>query len=172
MQEPETSYIIYIYISYIIYTCIWLAFEGLNCLHLLDMWQLSAVFQITASPSARSRQLWRRTGNFFKTFLQFYVYDLRFKAAGLTTFLVEFWTLLSDCTAVQIPVKFQNNRKTVWTKSHGFWEFIMRHFILMAQCKIAVTPLLLHRSHHSLVLSHPSGALLLIRINFYSSMDK
>ena len=53
----------------------------------------TTVFQITASPSARSRQLWRRTGNFLKTFLQFYVYDLRFKAAGLTTFLIEFWTL-------------------------------------------------------------------------------
>ena len=52
------------------------------------------MFQITASPSAQSRHLWRRTGNFFKTFLQFYVYDLRFKAAGLTTFLVEFWTLI------------------------------------------------------------------------------
>ena len=55
---------------------------------------LLTVFQITASPSARSRQLWRRTGNFLKKFLQFYVYDLIFKAAGLTTFLVEFWTLL------------------------------------------------------------------------------
>ena len=53
------------------------------------------MFQITASPSARSRQLSRRTGNFFKTFLQFYVYDLIFKAAGLTTFLVEFWTLVA-----------------------------------------------------------------------------
>ena len=35
----------------------------------------NAVFQITASPSARSRQLWRRTRNFLKNFLQFYVYD-------------------------------------------------------------------------------------------------
>ena len=52
------------------------------------------VFQITASPSARSRQLWRRTGHFFKIFLQFYVYDLSIKATGLTTFFVEFWTLL------------------------------------------------------------------------------
>ena len=51
------------------------------------------VFQITASPSARSRQLWRRTGNFFKDFPQFFVHDLRFKAGGLTTFLTEFWTL-------------------------------------------------------------------------------
>ena len=58
-------------------------------------WCLTAVFQITASPSARSRQLWRRTGNFFKTFLQFYVYDLRFNAAGLTILLIEFWTLLT-----------------------------------------------------------------------------
>ena len=52
------------------------------------------VFQITASPSARSRQLWRRTGNFSYNFLQFYIYDLRFKAGGLTTFLTEFWTLI------------------------------------------------------------------------------
>ena len=48
----------------------------------------------SVSPSARRSQLWRRTGNFLKTVLQFYVYDLRFKAAGLTTFLIEFWTLL------------------------------------------------------------------------------
>ena len=46
-----------------------------------------SVFQITASLSARSRQLWRRTGNFSENFLQSYVYDLRFKAGGLTTFL-------------------------------------------------------------------------------------
>ena len=58
------------------------------------------VFQITASPSARSRQLWRRTGNFFKAFLQFYVYDLRFKAAGLTTFFIEFWTLIYLCISI------------------------------------------------------------------------
>ena len=32
-------------------------------------------------------------GTFFKDFLQFYVYDLRFKAGGLTTFFTEFWTL-------------------------------------------------------------------------------
>ena len=30
---------------------------------------------------------------FFSDFLQFHVYDLRFKAGGLTTFLTEFWTL-------------------------------------------------------------------------------
>ena len=65
-----------------------------NSFQQLPSWALLAVFQITASPSARSRQLWKRTGNFFKTFLQFYVYDSRFKAAGLTTFLTEFWTLL------------------------------------------------------------------------------
>ena len=66
-------------------TC-WFPFKPINC-----VWP---VFQITASPSALSRQLWGRTGNFFKTFLQFYVYDLRFKAAGLTTYLIEFWTLV------------------------------------------------------------------------------
>ena len=51
------------------------------------------VFQIIASPSPRSRQLQRRTRNFFFKFLQFYVYDLKFKAGGLTTFLIEFYTL-------------------------------------------------------------------------------
>ena len=36
-----------------------------------------------------------KTSNFFKDFLQFYVYyDLRFKAGGLTTFLTEFWTVV------------------------------------------------------------------------------
>ena len=65
-----------------------------NChWHMTELTQREPVFQITASPSARTRQIWRRTGNFSKTFLQFYVYDLRFKAAGLTTFLTEFWTL-------------------------------------------------------------------------------
>ena len=57
--------------------------------------ELSSMFQITASLSAWSRQLWRRTSNFLKNFLQSYVYDLRFKAEGLTTFFNEFWTLLS-----------------------------------------------------------------------------
>ena len=32
-------------------------------------------------------------GTFKENFLQFYVYDLKFKAGGLTTFLTEFWTL-------------------------------------------------------------------------------
>ena len=33
-------------------------------------------------------------GTFFKDFPQFNVYDLRFKAGRLTTFLTEFWTLM------------------------------------------------------------------------------
>ena len=48
------------------------------------------VFQISACPSARRGQLWRRTVTFLKTFLQFYVYDLRFKLSGLTTFWLSF----------------------------------------------------------------------------------
>ena len=62
------------------------------------------VFQITASTSARSRQLWRRTGNFFKTFLQFYVYDLRFKAAGLTSFLLSFEHYIASSLMISMPV--------------------------------------------------------------------
>ena len=73
-----------------------------------------AVFQITASPSAQSRQLWRRTGNFLKTFLQFHVYDLRFNAAGLTTLLIEFWTLMIVATVCSILV-LRNDRNYKYT---------------------------------------------------------
>ena len=51
----------------------------------LNRW--GAVLEIPTSPSVRGRQLWRRTGNILLTFLQFYVYDLRFKPWGPTTFL-------------------------------------------------------------------------------------
>ena len=52
-----------------------------------------AVLEIPTGQPVRGRQLWRRAGNFLLIFLQFYVYDLRFKAWGLTTFLTEFQTL-------------------------------------------------------------------------------
>ena len=48
------------------------------------------------------RQLWRRTGNLLLIFLQFYVYDLRFKAGGPTTFLTEFQTLYVSVNWVRI----------------------------------------------------------------------
>ena len=51
------------------------------------------VLEIPTGPSVRGRQLWRRAGNFLLIFLQFYVYDLRFKAWGPTTFRTEFQTL-------------------------------------------------------------------------------
>ena len=53
-----------------------------------------AVLEIPTGPPVRGRQLWRRTGNFSLIFLWFYVYDLRFKTWGPTTFLTEFPTLL------------------------------------------------------------------------------
>ena len=53
-----------------------------------------AVLEISTGLAVRDRQLWRRTGNFLLIFLQFYVYDLRFKTWGATTFLIEFQTLL------------------------------------------------------------------------------
>ena len=52
-----------------------------------------AGLEIPTGPPVRGRQLWRRTGNFLLIFLWFYVYDLRFKARGPTTFLAEFPTL-------------------------------------------------------------------------------
>ena len=57
--------------------------------------QLWAVLEIPTGPPVRGRQLWRRTGNFLLIFLQFYVYDLRSKAWGPTTFLTEFQTLVA-----------------------------------------------------------------------------
>ena len=47
----------------------------------------------SAGPLVQGRQLRRRAGNFLLIFLQFYVYDLRFKTWGPTTFLTEFQTL-------------------------------------------------------------------------------
>ena len=52
-----------------------------------------SVLEIPTGPPVRGRQLWRRTGNFLLIFLWFYVYDLRFKTWGPTTFLTEFPTL-------------------------------------------------------------------------------
>ena len=48
---------------------------------------------VSESLPVRGRQLWRRTGNFLLIFLQFYVYDFRFKVWGPKTFLAEFQTL-------------------------------------------------------------------------------
>ena len=57
------------------------------------IWVLLAVLEIPTGSPVRGRQLWTRTGNFLLIFLQFYAYDLRFKAWGPTTFLTEFQTL-------------------------------------------------------------------------------
>ena len=103
--------------------CIWTidatkSWSAYDCLYQdgrLSRWSCPwSVFQITASPSARSRQLWRRTGNFLEDFLQFYVYDLRFKAEGLTTFLTEFWTL---------PWSAVVCGWSVWNEMRHFWAF-------------------------------------------------
>ena len=50
------------------------------------------VLEIPTGLPVRGWQLWRRT--LFVDFLQYYVYDLRFKAWGPTTFLTEFQTLI------------------------------------------------------------------------------
>ena len=68
----------------------------------IRLWRfaLGAVLEIPTGPPVRGRQLWR-TGNFLLIFLQFYVYNLRFKAWGPRTFLTEFQTLIgglaNDC---------------------------------------------------------------------------
>ena len=48
------------------------------------------VLEIPTGLPVRGRQLWRRTGIFFLIFIQFYVYDLRFKAWGPTTSWLSF----------------------------------------------------------------------------------
>ena len=62
---------------------------------------LHTVLEIPTGPPVRGRQLWRRTGNFSLIFLWFYVYDLRFKTWGPTTFLTEFPTLITHGEELQ-----------------------------------------------------------------------
>ena len=47
--------------------------------HNLGPTSYQIVLEIPTGPPVRGRQLWRRTGNFLLIFLQFNVYDLRFK---------------------------------------------------------------------------------------------
>ena len=60
--------------------------------------QFQPVLEIPTGPPLLGQQLWRRTGNFLLIFLQFYVYDLRFKTWGPITFLADFQTLISTST--------------------------------------------------------------------------
>ena len=62
-----------------------------------------AVLEIPTGPPVRGRQLWRRTSNFLLIFLQFWVYDLRFKPRGPTTFSTEFQTLATRPQWVNLP---------------------------------------------------------------------
>ena len=61
-----------------------------------------SVLEIPTGPPVRGRQLWGRTGNFLLIFLQFYVYNLWFKAWGPTTFLTEFPTLVEIVNIVRV----------------------------------------------------------------------
>ena len=58
--------------------------------HNLGLTSYQTVLEIPTGPPVRGRQLWRRTGNFLLIFLQFNVYDLRFKPWGPTTFWLSF----------------------------------------------------------------------------------
>ena len=63
-------------------------------------WVLMIIWSVLEIPTGSpvwGRQLWRRTGNFLLIFLQFYVYDLRFKAWGPTTFFI-FLLSFKHCT--------------------------------------------------------------------------
>ena len=58
--------------------------------HNLGLTSYQIVLEIPTGPLAQGRQLWRRTGNFLLIFIQFNVYDLRFKPWGPTTFWLSF----------------------------------------------------------------------------------
>ena len=58
--------------------------------HNLGLTSYQIVLEIPTGPPAQGRQLWRRTGNFLLIFIQFNVYDLRFKPWGPTTFWLSF----------------------------------------------------------------------------------
>ena len=84
-----------------------------------------SVLEIPTGPPVRGRQLWRRTGNFLLIFLQFYVYDLRFKQWGPTTFLTEFQTLYPMLTKCQLDLQ-QHISVTLQSKYKYFWQCIWK----------------------------------------------
>ena len=92
---------------------------------------LYTVLEIPTGPSVRGRQLWRRTGNFLVIFLQFYVYDLKFKAWGPTTFLTEFQTLI-------VYIDHCSDGGRIWTTNWIYKD----------------TPYLFQRFRNCCVLSH------------------
>ena len=75
----------------------------------LTYYPLRAVLAIPTGLLVRGQQLWGRTRNFLLIFLQFYVYDLRFKAWGPTTCLTEFQTLPERCDCDFKCVNFKYN---------------------------------------------------------------
>ena len=56
----------------------------------IDIWQCSKLLSVRLSETDNFRG---GPGHLKKKFLQFHVYELKFKAGGLTTFFIEFWTL-------------------------------------------------------------------------------
>ena len=79
------------------WACDYLSMLGIKLNHVSKRGHWSSrgqsVLEIPTGLSVRGRQLWRGTWDFLLIFLQFYVYDFRFKAWGPTTFLTEFQTL-------------------------------------------------------------------------------
>ena len=81
-----------------------------------------AVLGIPTGPSVQGRQLWRKNGNFLLIFLQFHVYDLRFKAWGPTTFLTEIQTVLPWVICSHpIPKNLGENDSTKPQKTQQSW---------------------------------------------------
>ena len=62
------------------------------CIH--PLFWIFPVWEIPTGTLVGGWQLWRRTGNFLLIFLQFCVYDLRFKLWGPTTAWIGFQTLV------------------------------------------------------------------------------
>ena len=83
------------------------------------------VLEIPTGPPVRGRQLWRRTGNFLLIFLQFNVYDLRFKPWGPTIFWVSntasygFIPCMSIHPLIPMIELFQNLTFKIQGQSHS-----------------------------------------------------
>ena len=92
----------------------------------LTAWWIEAqcwtVLEIPRGPPVQGQQLCRRTRNFLLIFLQFYVYNLRFKAWGPTTFSTEFQTLVLNYHQWSPMTLLKNTSSTLPIFTFAPWE--------------------------------------------------
>ena len=98
------------------------------------------MLEIPTGLLVRDRQLWTRTGNFLLTFLQFYAYDLRFKAWGPTTFYIFINWIHPVCLSVRLSVCLSvcsltfRVRPVASTVQDGFFPYLVQMINSMRGC--------------------------------------